>query len=62
MRNRLVSWWSELQWKTARNRSFFVEMTVKTLQDKKNGMLICLHSLLLQLQFFPLKHRHSHTF
>lgn len=58
----LISLWSELQWKTANNRSFFVEKTVKTLQEKKIGMLICLRSLLLQLQFFPLKHRYSHTF
>lgn len=57
LRNTFISLWSELQWKTASNRSVFVEMTVKTLQDKKNGMLICLHSLLLRLQFFPEKHR-----
>lgn len=30
LRNALISLWSELQWKTARNRSFFVETTVKT--------------------------------
>lgn len=53
LRNALVSLWLELQWKTARNRSFFVEKTVKTLQDGKNGMLICLPSLLLQLQISP---------
>lgn len=52
LRNALISLRSELQWKTARNRSSFVAMTVKTLQDKRNGMLICLHSLLLQLQIF----------
>lgn len=57
LRNALVSLWSELLWKTARNRSSFVEKTVKTLQDEKNGMLICLPSLLLQLQIFPLTHK-----
>lgn len=52
LRNTLISLRSELQWKTARNRSFFVAMTVKTPRDKRNGMLICLLSLLLQLQIF----------
>lgn len=60
-RNTLISLWSELQWKTARNRSFFVEMTVKTLQEKKIGMLICLHSSATSI-FFPPGHRYSHTF
>lgn len=57
LRNALVSLWLELQWKTARNRSVFVEKTVKTLQDGKNGMLICLPSLLLQLQISPRTHK-----